>query len=184
MIRADATLSLGVWLASVPFARSTLSNPCAISAFASLPPPVAVSRGSIPHRRQRLPGEPHRPRARREAIAAEHLDHVHVHVAPDLGRRPGAGVDDAGRRLRRLRLVDAPRLRLDPALAPRPRSRPCRPGSRRRSRSSPRRDGPAASRSPRARRPRSRCGRPRAGCRNGPRFPRTRPRPGCRSALR
>ena len=46
MIRAAPTLSAGVWFASVPFASSTHSNPCAISAFASLPPPVAVSRGS------------------------------------------------------------------------------------------------------------------------------------------
>src|SRR5919108_5157436 len=49
--RSAATLSWGVWLASVPFAISTQSNPAAFSAFASLPPPVATSRGSTPQRR-------------------------------------------------------------------------------------------------------------------------------------
>ena len=48
--RDAATLSCGVWLASVPFASSTASKPRSISAFASLPPPVATSRASIRQR--------------------------------------------------------------------------------------------------------------------------------------
>ena len=49
-MRSAATLSSGVWLASVPLARSTHSKPRAASALASLPPPVATSRGSWPLR--------------------------------------------------------------------------------------------------------------------------------------
>ncbi len=49
-MRCAATLSAGVWLASVPFASSSASNPAAMSALASLPPPVATSRGWWPRR--------------------------------------------------------------------------------------------------------------------------------------
>src|SRR5581483_6596933 len=47
-IRSPATLSSGVWFASVPLASSTHSKPRAASAFASLPPPVATSAGVKP----------------------------------------------------------------------------------------------------------------------------------------
>src|SRR5919108_2211811 len=48
---ASVTSSCGVWFASVPLASSTASYPEATSAFASLPPPVATSRGSWPRDR-------------------------------------------------------------------------------------------------------------------------------------
>src|SRR5262249_23101473 len=47
-IPSAATDSCAVWLASVPFASRTASNPEAMNACASLPPPVAISLTSCP----------------------------------------------------------------------------------------------------------------------------------------
>ena len=125
--RGAATLSCGVWLASVPLASSTQSKPRAISAFASLPPPVATSRGSIPRRSSAARASRDRRRARPQAVAAEDLGHVDVDVAAVLARGPGAGVDHRRGRRGDPRLVERPRLRLDPAAARRRRSRPTPP---------------------------------------------------------
>ena len=93
--RGALTRSPGSWLRSVPLARFTQSNPCAISALASEPPPLAIRCGSCPHARSAASATRDRARGRRLAVAGERALHADVDVAvavragsPRRGRAP------------------------------------------------------------------------------------------------
>ncbi len=157
--RSPATRSVAVWLSSVPLASSTASKPRAISALASLPPPVASSRRLDPAALAAPRGRAGRAGALGAMpVAAEHLDHVDVDVAAVIARGPGAGSRPSPRVAAATLASSSERASPRSGSARRRRSRRSRRRSRRRSPSSPRRGDRAPSpRSPPPRR-RSRCG--------------------------
>ena len=111
-IRSAATLSSGVWFASVPLASSTHLEPGRRERVRVAAAARRDLAGLDATALERGPRDDHRPRARGQPVTAEHLGHLDVDVALVLAGRPGAGVHH---RADRLLARSSSRLRASPS---------------------------------------------------------------------